>query len=413
MTIFILHNGSIFDGQSAELLEGGCVVVEDGTIREVNPRLVKIASAVTVDCAGHTIMPGLIDAHVHVYLASSNFDAVDRMPRSLLSQYGAAALRGALERGFTTVRDACGADHGLVLALERGLIRGPRLLISGKGISQTGGHGDGRAAHHESACGCGYHGALTVVADGADAVRKAVREELRKGAHQIKIFASGGVTSPTDPIWMPQFTDAEIRAAVEEAATRRTYVMAHCHTSEAVSRCIRAGVRSIEHGSQIDAATAASIASAGAFVVPTLAIADVAREHGAALGFGPENLRKLSGLLEQMYASVESCARAGVKLGFGSDLPGNFSEHQNREFLLRGRVQSPIDVVRSATAVNAELLQLSGRIGTLAAGASADILAVRGNPLQDLSLLAEPARSLALIMAGGTLFRNNLPTRQT
>jgi imidazolonepropionase-like amidohydrolase len=408
MAIFIFASGRIFDGHSGELIEGGCVVVEGGEIREISARPVRLPGAVVIDCDGHTIMPGLIDAHVHAFLTTSDFEAVDRMPKSLLSQYGAAALRGALERGFTTVRDACGADHGLVMALERGLIRGPRLLISGKGISQTGGHGDGRAAHHEATCGCGYVGALTLVADGADAVRKAVREELRKGASQIKIFASGGVTSPTDPIWMPQFTHDEIRAAVEEAATRRTYVMAHCHTSDSARRCIEAGVRSIEHGSDIDAPTAALIRDAGAFVVPTLSIAAVGRDYGAALGFKEENLRKLNGLLEKMYASIEQCARSSVKLGLGTDLPGNFAQHQSSEFRLRKNVQSSLEVLRSATSVNAELLQMQGRIGCLAPGACADILVVEGDPLADVAVLSEPERSLRLIMAGGSIVKNSL-----
>lgn len=407
--MFIFENARLFDGMSSELSEPCSVVVEAGIIREVSVKSPVAAHAVRIDCQRRTLMPGLIDAHFHAYLPSADFDAIDRMPRSLLSQYGAAALRGALQRGFTTIRDACGADFGLVMALQRGLIEGPRLLISGKGISQTGGHGDGRSAQREEPCGCAYCGTLSVLADGVDEVRKAVREELRKGASQIKIFASGGVTSPTDPIWMRQFTQAEIVAAVEEAATRRTYVMAHCHTSEAARACVEAGVRSIEHGSELDAATAQLIAARGCFVVPTLVVADVARERGIAVGYRAENLAKLDGLLESMYASITTCARHSVQLGFGTDLPGIVGEHQNREFRLRARVQPAIDILKSVTSTNAALLQMDGKIGCIRPGAHADILVVEGDPLQDAELLADPHANIQLIMAGGRIVRSSLP----
>jgi imidazolonepropionase-like amidohydrolase len=408
MTIVVFENGRLFDGHSNELVDGCRVVVEAGVIREISPGPVTFADCVRIDCQQQTLMPGLIDAHFHAYLTSADIDAIDRMPRSLLSQYGAAALRGALRRGFTTLRDACGADFGLVMALERGLIEGPRLLISGKGISQTGGHGDGRSAQREDPCGCAYCGTLSVLADGVDEVRKAVREELRKGANQIKIFASGGVTSPTDPIWMRQFTQAEIVAVVEEAATRRTYVMAHCHTSESARVCVESGVRSIEHGSEIDVATAQLIAARGCFVVPTLVVADVAREHGAAIGYRAENLAKLEGLLESMYASITTCARHGAQLGFGTDLPGNVGQHQNREFRLRARVQSSGDILRSVTSTNAALLQMEGKIGCIRPGAYADLLVVNGNPLAHADLLADPDRNISLIMAAGTIVRSSL-----
>jgi len=409
MTITILQNGRLFDGFNDHLVDPCHVVVEDDRIREIALEPISIENARHIDCRGQTVMPGLIDAHVHACLPASDFDAVARMPPSLLSQYAGVALAGYLRRGFTTVRDACGADYGLVMALERRLLMGPHLLISGKAISQTGGHGDTHPIDQVDICPCANVSPLTVIADGADQVRRAVREELRKGAAQIKIFASGGVTSPTDPIWMRQFTPEEIRVAVYEASTRRTYVMAHCHTADSARACIAAGVRSIEHGSDLDEETAKMIAAAGSFVVPTLVVADTALRYGAAMGLKAANLAKLEGITEKMYRSIETCARHRVKLGFGTDLPGNFGERQNEEFRLRATVQSSIDVLRSATSVNAALLGLDGEIGCLQPGAYADLLVVNGDPTRDISMLAEPQVSISLIMARGSLVKNSLP----
>jgi imidazolonepropionase-like amidohydrolase len=408
MTITILENGRLFDGFNDQLIEPCHVLVEEDRIREVAFRPISIENARRIDCRGQTVMPGLIDAHVHACLPTSDFDAVARMPASLLSQYAGVALAGYLRRGFTTVRDACGADYGLVMALERNLLMGPRLLISGKAISQTGGHGDARPLDQIDICPCAHWSPLTVIADGEDEVRRAVREELRKGAAQIKIFASGGVTSPTDPIWMRQFTPEEIRVAVYEASTRRTYVMAHCHTADSARACIAAGVRSIEHGSDLDEETAKMIAAAGSFVVPTLVVADTALRYGAAMGLKAANLAKLEGITEKMYRSIEVCARHGVKLGFGTDLPGSFGDRQNEEFRLRATVQHSIDVLRSATTVNAALLGLDGEIGCVRAGAYADLLVVNADPTRDISILAEPAARISLIMARGSLVKNIL-----
>ena len=271
MTI-VFEGCRVFDGVSAEPRENATVVVEDGRIKEVADGAVRApADAERVACAGRTLMPGLIDAHFHALLVELTVPPLDDMPASLLYQLARRSLEGALSRGFTTVRDAGGADLGLAMAVERGLIAGPRIFFAGRGLSQTGGHGDMRSQTRFEPCGCAaYHGPITQVADGVDAVRRAAREELRKGAHQIKMMVSGGVLSPTDPLWMDQYSDEEIRVGVEEAATRRTYVMAHAHTANAVRRCAELGVRSIEHGTLIDAEAAEAAAAAGAFVVPTL-----------------------------------------------------------------------------------------------------------------------------------------------
>lgn len=364
------------------------------------------ADARQLDASSLTLLPGLIDAHFHPVSASFDVAAIDRSHPSLRALDARSHLEAALLRGFTTVRDAGGGDIGLVRAIEQGLIRGPRLLMAGKALSQTGGHGDMRPADAVPMCSCGYGGALSAVVDGPDQMRKAVRDQLRQGATHIKLFVSGGVLSPTDPLWMNQFADEEIRAAVEEAATRRTYVMAHAHTAEAVRRCVRNGVRSIEHGTLMDRESADIVAAAGAFVVPTLAVVDVLRQNVTRLPPGAAD--KLATIADQNAESLAACVAAGAKLGFGTDLFGELRDRQGHEFIARGRVQAALEVIRSATRVNAELMNLQGQIGTIAPGAFADIIGVAGNPFDDLNVLAEPGRHLKLIIRGGEIVMNRL-----
>jgi len=359
-----------------------------------------------IDASSLTLLPGLIDAHFHPVSASFDISAVDRSHPSLRALDARQHLESALMRGFTTVRDAGGGDIGLVRATELGLIRGPRLLIAGKALSQTGGHGDMRPADAVPVCSCGYSGALSAVVDGPDQMRHAVREQLRQGASQIKLFVSGGVLSPTDPLWMNQFTDEEIRAAVDEAETRRTYVMAHAHTADAVLRCIRNGVRSIEHGTLMNRESADAVAAAGAFVVPTLAVVDALRQDSARLPPGAGE--KLAMIADQNAESLEICIAAGVKLGLGTDLFGPLRDRQAHEFAVRGRVQSAADIIHSATRVNAELINMAGQIGTIAPGACADIIGVDGDPFSDLSVLGEPERHLKLVIRGGEVVLNRL-----
>ena len=409
MTI-VFEGCRVFDGVSAETRENTSVVVEDGRIKEVADGAVRApADAERVACAGRTLMPGLIDAHFHALLVELTVPPLDDMPASLLYQLARRSLEGALSRGFTTVRDAGGADLGLAMAVERGLIAGPRIFFSGRGLSQTGGHGDMRSQTRFEPCGCAaYHGPVTQVADGVDAVRKAAREELRKGATQIKMMVSGGVLSPTDPLWMDQYSDEEIRVGVEEAATRRTYVMAHAHTANAARRCAELGVRSIEHGTQIDAEAAEAVAAAGAFVVPTLVTIFAMIESGAELGLPKVYADKLQGLGDDGLRSLEVCQAAGVPMGFGTDLLGPLQDRQSQEFLIRSEVLAPVDVLRSATSINAALIQRSGELGTIAPGAVADILVVDGDPLGDLGLLQEQGRHIPVIMKEGRFCKNAL-----
>jgi imidazolonepropionase-like amidohydrolase len=408
--ITVFADTRVFDGVSEELQEGCHVVIEGGTIREVARSRPNFRDARVVECGGRVLMPGLIDAHFHAYMPSFDLNAIDRMPPALLASHAARILEGALQRGFTSVRDAGGGDIGLALAIEQGLIRGPRFFFAGKALSQTGGHGDARRAEEMQPCGCGgYSGTLTRVVDGVEEMRRAVREELRKGAHQIKIFVSGGVLSPTDPLWMPQFTAEEIRAAVYEASTRRTYVMAHCHTDEGAARCVECGVRTVEHGTLIHKdETARLIAARQAFVVPTLSVIDMLQKHADAAKIPRESVEKVKSIGDEAYRAIEVCRRNGVQLGLGTDLGGHaFHPLQGGELELRGRVEKPIEVLRAATSVNAEILQKSGELGRIAPAAFADLLLLDSNPLQDLGLFRDPAR-IPVVMKAGEFVRNAL-----
>jgi imidazolonepropionase-like amidohydrolase len=246
------------------------------------------------------------------------------------------------------------------------------------------------------------------VADGVSAVRKAAREELRRGATQVKIMASGGVASPSDPIWNLQYSDEEMRAIVEEARGWRTYAMAHAYTPEAITRAVEAGVRTIEHGNLIDRAAAGTMAAHGAFLVPTLVTYYAIEEFGRALRFPESGLRKVRDVLDAGLGSLEIAREAGVAMGFGTDLLGETHAQQSRELGLRARVLPAAEVLRSATLVNARILGREGELGVVAPGALADLLLVDGDPLADLSVLERPEQSLHAVVRGGELLVDRL-----
>ena len=393
MSRTLLTDGAVFDSSTATLEGPRTVVIEDGLITAVVTEPVATeADDEVIDCAGKTILPGFIDAHVHVAVTTMDFGALAGHPESLRAIGSARILEGMLTRGFTTVRDAGGADAGLSAAIERGLIDGPTLLRTGRALSQTGGHGDVRTpfvAGLTCACEIADSG-IAVLADGADAVRRTAREQLRQGAHAIKVMASGGVASPTDPLWMEAYTPEELRAAVVEAERRRTYVLAHAYTPGAIIRAVEAGVRSIEHGNLLDVEAAEIMAEAGAALVPTLVTYWAIAEYGEAFGLPSWAVTKVGEVLDAGKASVRIALDAGVTVGFGTDLLGEAHDFQNREFALRAEVQSPAEVIAAATRANARILGMEGRIGEVRPGAQADVVIVDGDPTADISLLAEP-----------------------
>jgi len=413
MGSLVLKNARVFDGVQEECAEGMQLLIDAGVIREVSSTPINASGADVIDVGGRTVMPGLIDAHIHAYFCDVNWQKVDHAGEAYRTAHAIRMLGHALDCGFTTVRDIGGGDYGLWRAIQDRLVRAPRFFYAGKMLSMTGGHGDTRLMHEsehtQGYCACGGEAnALNVVVDGVDACIKAAREELRRGAHCIKIMASGGVASPTDPIWMNQYRADEIRAIVNETVERRSYVSAHCHPISAIRRCVEFGVRVIEHGTLMDEATAKFVAEKGAFVVPTLVIIYVLAEQGRQLGLPAASQAKVEIIVKKAQEGLEAMRRAGVKVGFGTDLLGETHVQQCREFTLRKEVFKAIDILRQATSVNAEILQQADQLGCIKEGAHADLLVVDGDPLQNIDLLAAGGRHLRLIMRAGELIRNDL-----
>lgn len=410
MTTTLFTNGLVFDGTTDGLRELD-VVVEDDRIAEVAESRLSTANAVRVDLRGRTLMPGLIDAHVHAYFPHVDAGRGDRMPMTAVAHWAAQMLGASLRRGFTSVRDTGGGDVGLHAAIERGWLDAPRLFYCGKAISQTGGHGDMRRRGEIDPCGCaaaGYQGHLTRTADGPDEIRRAVREELRQGASFIKIMGSGGVASPTDPIHAAQYSDEEIRAAVDETDRHGAYVTAHVHPDGAVRRAVELGLRCIEHATMITDETARLAAERGVSIVPTMAVIMALREEGLELGFPEVSLQKLAVVHPAALKGLEIMRRAGVRMGFGTDLIGPLERHQCTEFTIRREVIPPAEILRSATSVNAEILGAADRIGRVAPGMLADLIVVDGNPLDDVSLFDEHGTNVPLVMKGGQIYKHEL-----
>jgi len=409
MRTVLFRNARLLDGESSAYRPGVDILVEGNRIREIGERRIKLSGARVIDLRGRVLMPGLIDAHVHVIGVTADLRALARIPAYLVAAQAKGILEAMLMRGFTTVRDAGGADWGLAEAVRRGHFIGPRLLVSGLAIAQTGGQGDFRArGETEFGCPvCRGNRSITRLADGVDAVRLAVREELRGGADQIKIMASGGLASGV-PLERPHFSDDELRAMVEEASAGGTYVMAHAYESAAIQRCIDAGVRSIEHGTLLDSPTARRMAQRGTFMVPTLSVLERLSKGGRALGLPQERISYVGGVLRQSLVGLDAARSAGVRIGHGSDLEGEMHGFQSGEFLLKARVMPPHEVIASATRVNAELLRLDGEIGTIAVAKRADILVIDGDPLRSVGVLARPDLHLRLIMKDGTIYKDDL-----
>jgi imidazolonepropionase-like amidohydrolase len=408
--MYLFTGGRFLDPRQDTLQDGIELLVENGLVKEVSDRPIKSTTAHRIDLRGRTLMPGLIDAHIHIVLTEVNLQLLSDVPLTLLAAKGATAMRAMLMRGFTTLRDTGGADYGMKEAVAQGHFLGPRLFIAGQPLSQTGGHADHRKRTQTSfSCACCHGLAFAArVADGVPDVIKAVRDELRKGADHIKIMASGGVASQADPLESLQYRMDEIEAAVEEATRWGSYVCAHAYTARAIDRAIRGGVRTIEHGNLIDAPTAALMAERGAYIVPTLVAYDSLKRRGTDYGLTEYSLAKNDMVLQGGLRSLEICREAGVKIGFGSDLLGQLQNDHCNEFTIRGEVMRPQDVIRSATLINAEIVCQEGKLGELIPGAHADLLVVDGDPTRDLSVFLGDGARIPAIMLAGRFVKNTM-----
>ena len=418
----LFTNVNVFDGVNEELIENANVFVVGNLIAEVSTEPLAAANARIIDGGGRTLMPGLMDAHVHLALV--------RRPSEILNQYdwmyvGALANEQAekmLLRGFTTVRDIGGPTVGLHRAIEEGQIIGPRLFSSGPYITQTSGHGDFRNYNDLHPGIYGQYSLMEmqgwlIMADGPAEVTRAVREALRYGAKQIKMMAGGGVSSPYDPLHTIQGGPEEFSAAVRAAEQWGTYVAVHAYTDEAVRQAVEAGVKSIEHGPFLTQKTMKLMAKNDVFLAPTARISLTTPE---VVGLDPTSstAEKLRQVNQGASNQLKWAKQYGVTLVFSTDqfgAPENF-KIQSDEFLTLAEVFEPIEVLRMATSNVAALLELSGELhpyregplGVIQEGAYADLLLIDGNPLEDVTLLADYENNIDLIMKDGVVYKNTL-----
>ena len=410
MSTILIQNSNLLDIEKAEIIEGMNVLIEENKISELSDKEIKSSTATKIDAKCKTLMPGLIDAHVHITATSLDLGSISKYPHSLNVLKSAKLAESMLMRGFTSVRDCTGADWGFHEAIEKDLIKGPRLFFVGKALGPTGGHGDRRPKTYEGDhCTC-YQGTIkeTWIVDGVAEVQKAARRELRKGAHAIKIFASGGVASPDDPIFGLQFSEDEIRAVVNEANSWKKYVLAHAYTSEAITRAIDCGVRTIEHGNLMDRKTAKYMNDKNAYLVPNLITYEAMDLEGEKYGLPKISLEKNKFVKDEGKIALDYAYSEGVKIGYGTDLLGELQVYQGKEFLMRQNIMPKKDILKSATLINAEIVNQKDKIGVIKEGSFADILLVDGNPLEDFSVFQEQGKYISLIMKNGKIYKNNL-----
>jgi imidazolonepropionase-like amidohydrolase len=407
MAVTVLRNAAVLDPEPAELAEGQSVIIEDGRVADVGPGLAGPADALVLDVGGRTVMPGLIDAHTHPMSVAMDFAASEWSPTYVAARAG-RALAGMLARGFTTIRDVGRGDFGLARAVEEGYFTGPRIFYGGKQLTQTGGAGDYRAPSRRVYEDNYYAPTIGVICDGVPECRRAVREEVRRGAHHIKVYLSGAVDAPSDRVDSTQFSIEELNAIVEEATAANIYVAGHAYTSRAINRGLKCGVRSIEHGNLMDESSIPLFQQYGAFYVPTIVtyhtLAQKSRD-----GLLPADIdEKLHVVIGGALGALEMAHKAGIPIVYGTDLFADMHDQQLQEFIIRSEVQAPADLIRSATTTAARLLRREGELGVVAPGALADLLVVDGNPLDDIRVLTTPEQTLKLIIKQGTIYKNEL-----
>lgn len=412
----LIKNANIFNGEDNKIYNNQDILIEDNRISKISNNIEENSADKIIDATGKTVMPGMIDAHIHIML----YQQADK-PITYEAVRASVLLKQVLSRGFTTIRDVGGEVSGIARALNEGIIDGPRMYYSGKVLSQTGGHGDMRqprdintlyyAPDYSDCSG-------SIIADGVDAVRRAARVNFTKGASFVKIMASGGCKSPLDSIYCDQFSMDELRAAVEVAESYHTYAAAHAYTPGSITRCIESGVRSIEHGNFLDKATANLMAEKKAYLVPTLIAYNLPYNEPMENKFlvpyaGAETISKLC---KKGLEAIINAREAGVKIGFGTDIVKedsvfdkntSFSEQCN-EFLLRSEIETPYETLHSATAVNAEILNMKNELGVIKEGAIADLLVIDGNPLEDITLVTEQGKNFSAIIQNGNIIKNDL-----
>ena len=414
----LLRNVNIFDGKGSRLVEGHGVLVEGGLIKALVASADAVADADIIDCGGRTLMPGMIDAHWHSILAGISQVAAMTADIPYVHLVAAQEAERTVLRGFTTVRDVGGPAFALKRAIDEGRIAGPRIYPSGAMISQTSGHGDFRMRTDlprtlQSGLSVAEVAGIAAIADGEAEVLRRVREQLMLGASQIKIMGGGGVASTYDPIDALQYSEAEMKAAVSAAADWGTYVCVHTYTPAAIQRALACGVKSIEHGQLADEDTVKRMADADAWwsIQPFLA------DEDANTFTSPEQRAAQVQIAEGTARAVELGRKHKVKMALGTDILFNprGTATQGRQLTKFARWYDNAEMLRLLTSGNAELAGLSGprnpypaKLGRIEVGAYADILVVDGNPLEDIAVIADPDRTMKLIMKDGRIHKNTL-----
>lgn len=414
----LLRNAAIFDGMGNRLIEGSGVLVEGRLIKAIVGADETVADADVIDCGGGTLMPGMIDAHWHAVLAGISQIAAMTADIPYVHLVAAQEAERTVLRGFTTVRDVGGPAFALKRAIDEGRVPGPRIYPSGAMISQTSGHGDFRMRTDlprspQSDLGVAERAGIAAIADGEAEVLRSVREQLMLGASQIKVMGGGGVSSAFDPIDSVQYTASEMKAAVNAAADWGTYVCVHTYTAVGIRRALDAGVKSIEHGQLTDEDAAKHMADAGAWwsIQPFLA------DEDANVKSDPQAVEAQETIAAGTVHAIELGKKYNIKMALGTDIlfaPGGTAT-QGKQLAKFARWYDNAEVLRMLTSGNADLTALSGprnpypgKLGRIEAGAFADILLVDGNPLDDIALIADPQRTLKLIMKDGRIHKNTI-----
>ncbi len=414
----LLTNVKIFDGTGAKLIEGQNVLVEGNFIKALIGAQETVADADVIDCGGRTLMPGMIEAHWHSILAGISQLAAMTADIPYVHLVAAQEAERTVLRGFTTVRDVGGPSFALKRVIDEGGVVGPRIYPSGAMISQTSGHGDFRMRTDlprsaQSDLSVAERAGISAIADGEAEVLRRVREQLMLGASQIKIMGGGGVSSSYDPIDGIQFTEAETKAAVAAASDWGTYVCIHTYTSAGIQRALDCGVKSIEHGQLADEETVKRMADADAWwsIQPFLADEDANPKSD------PVQRQQQQQISDGTVRAIELGRQYKVKMALGTDIlfSPKGTATQGKQLAKFARWYDNAEVLRMLTSGNADLVALSGprnpypaKLGRIEAGAYADILVLDGNPLEDISLIADPDRTMKLIMKDGRIHKNTL-----
>ncbi|MGZ3145305.1 amidohydrolase family protein [Lentzea chajnantorensis] len=398
---FQLMGATVVDGSGRDPTQGA-VTVENGRI--IGAADGDRIDGDRIDGDGLTMTPGLIDAHVHLGLSSPIQPQFSfQISAAEIAADIFAAAGKALDAGFTTVRDTGGIDGGVVAAIAKGKVRGPRVLSCGPVQCQTGGHGYYGAEWEPTELWSSHHVpglcALSMMAGNADELRRNVREAFRRGASFLKLCVTGGVVGGNDRLTDTQFTVEEIAVAVQEASARGTYVTVHAHNNDGIRNAVEAGARCVEHGTDLDEQTAELMAAHRVALVPTFTVVERLLHDPAAAGLGEAVRERVAGARERMARALAVAKEAGVRVGLGSDLIGPDQDRRGEELSLRAQFETPMDALVAATKTNAEIIGLP-EVGVIAPGKQADLVLWNGNPLEDPAVFADPANAVLVVHNG-------------